>query len=486
MMLSNVNDQDLDPEKTQEIGTLDPSITENRARHRRTTTTESECLPELPDQAPFTPIGHGAECLPKSEFLIERRKVLKEQLREPCSYSTSLLPHLLFKQPQYRASQVDRLDPRYHPHQHQRTICNFGGIVWGASRLKPNGSQHIQNPPQQDHEASDMLLLVQLLPRQGLIEHRRVPRKTPYAGRDRIHSPDKRETWPYAWTSEFNGYHTNHLVVVYAEGWHISTLRAHKGTPLQSGNTKSQPNGSNGSSSQEEILGLKAIEAALYGIGMGMRDDDILKTTEVRVSIASHHAMRNNQDARSHSSAGLDPESQRGPSDPPRVRHLVNAPPNDAGRTAIHSFANKDCDATVKTGIKALEVQRAAFRQLKEQHDQRELAGGEQPNKGNKSSPKKRGATNTGEDNTSPKKKRAPAKSKTTAKASDGASETNSTDKKKPSTPGSCKRHFELDVPVEEMGHARCWVYQRERRCDRTWSKRRTRWSNRDCMQQGS
>ncbi|KAL8643664.1 MAG: hypothetical protein Q9226_008204 [Calogaya cf. arnoldii] len=60
----------------------------------------------------------------------------------------------------------------------------------------------------------------------------------------------------------------------------------------------------------------------------------------------------------------------------------------------------------------------------------------EQPKKGDKSSPKKRGASNTGEDNTSPKKKRAPAKSKTTAKASDGASETISTDKKKPSTPG--------------------------------------------------
>ncbi|KAL8851535.1 MAG: hypothetical protein Q9221_003554 [Calogaya cf. arnoldii] len=67
--------------------------------------------------------------------------------------------------------------------------------------------------------------------------------------------------------------------------YQLSALRAHKGTALQSGNTKTQPNGSNGSSSQEEILGLKASEAALYGIGMGMRDDDILKTTEVRVSI---------------------------------------------------------------------------------------------------------------------------------------------------------------------------------------------------------
>lgn len=40
-------------------------------------------------------------------------------------------------------------------------------------------------------------------------------------------------------------------------------------------------NGSNSSSSQEEILGIKANEAAIYGI----RDDDILKTTDIRVSI---------------------------------------------------------------------------------------------------------------------------------------------------------------------------------------------------------
>ncbi|KAL8803789.1 MAG: hypothetical protein Q9200_006077 [Gallowayella weberi] len=39
--------------------------------------------------------------------------------------------------------------------------------------------------------------------------------------------------------------------------------------------------GSNSSSSQEEILGIKANEAAQYGI----RDDDILKTTDIRVSI---------------------------------------------------------------------------------------------------------------------------------------------------------------------------------------------------------
>ncbi|KAL8851707.1 MAG: hypothetical protein Q9221_003438 [Calogaya cf. arnoldii] len=84
------------------------------------------------NQAPFTPIGHGAELLPKFEFLMERRKVLKEQLREPCSFSIPLPPHLVFKQPQYQALQVDRLDPRYHPHQHQGTICNFGGKVGSA------------------------------------------------------------------------------------------------------------------------------------------------------------------------------------------------------------------------------------------------------------------------------------------------------------------------------------------------------------------
>lgn len=57
---------------------------------------------------------------------------------------------------------------------------------------------------------------------------------------------------------------------------------------MQTGNPKANhplggktlANGSNSSSSQEEILGLKASEAAIYGI----KDDDILKTTEVSVS----------------------------------------------------------------------------------------------------------------------------------------------------------------------------------------------------------
>ncbi|KAI4279904.1 MAG: hypothetical protein L6R38_004872 [Xanthoria sp. 2 TBL-2021] len=84
------------------------------------------------DQVPFTPVGQGAEIATKFDFLLERRRVLKEQSREPCSYSIPLQPYMVFKQPKYRALQVDRLDPRYHPHQHQGTICNFGGKVGSA------------------------------------------------------------------------------------------------------------------------------------------------------------------------------------------------------------------------------------------------------------------------------------------------------------------------------------------------------------------
>ncbi|KAL8779031.1 MAG: hypothetical protein Q9213_007146 [Squamulea squamosa] len=72
------------------------------------------------------------------------------------------------------------------------------------------------------------------------------------------------------------------------DAYQLNGMRAHKGTP-QAGNTKATPLGgttlangsSNSSSSQEEILGLNKSEAAAYGI----RDDDILKTTEVRISI---------------------------------------------------------------------------------------------------------------------------------------------------------------------------------------------------------
>ena len=86
------------------------------------------------------PIGHGAEIATKFEFLLERRKVLKEQLREPCSYSIPLQPYMVFKQPQYRVLQADRLDPRYHPHQYHGTICNFGGKV-GSPQWE--GANHV-------------------------------------------------------------------------------------------------------------------------------------------------------------------------------------------------------------------------------------------------------------------------------------------------------------------------------------------------------
>ncbi len=59
----------------------------------------------------------------------------------------------------------------------------------------------------------------------------------------------------------------------------------------------------------------------------------------------------------------------------------------------------------------------------------------ESPKKADKTSPKKRAAANTGEEDSSPKKKRAPAKSRVTPKASNGATDIASNDKKKRSTP---------------------------------------------------
>ena len=94
---------------------------------------------EFLQEAPGTPIGHGAEIVRTLGFLVGRRKVLKEQVREPCSYSIPLPPYMALKQGKYRALQVVRLDPRYSPHQHQGTICNFGGMVgsaqWEAANL---------------------------------------------------------------------------------------------------------------------------------------------------------------------------------------------------------------------------------------------------------------------------------------------------------------------------------------------------------------
>ncbi|CAO1600234.1 hypothetical protein XANCAGTX0491_003934 [Xanthoria calcicola] len=66
---------------------------------------------------------------------------------------------------------------------------------------------------------------------------------------------------------------------------------------------------------------------------------------------------------------------------------------------------------------------------------QEDIDSEESPKKANKTSPKKRAAANTGEEDSSPKKKRAPAKSRVTPKASNGATEIASNDKKKRSTP---------------------------------------------------
>ncbi|KAL8674736.1 MAG: hypothetical protein Q9168_000894 [Polycauliona sp. 1 TL-2023] len=95
---------------------------------------------DLLDAVPFAPTGEGAQIATQYDFLIQRRKVLKEQLREPCSYSIPLQPYMIFKQARYRALQVDRLDPRYHPHQHHGTICNFGGSL-GSPQWE--GANHV-------------------------------------------------------------------------------------------------------------------------------------------------------------------------------------------------------------------------------------------------------------------------------------------------------------------------------------------------------
>ncbi|KAL8768348.1 MAG: hypothetical protein Q9209_005382 [Squamulea sp. 1 TL-2023] len=91
------------------------------------------------EEVPFTPIGQGKATVTDLSFLIERRKVLREQLREPCSYSIPLQGYMVIKQEPYRALQVERLDPRCSPHQHQGTICNFGGKIgsaqWEAANL---------------------------------------------------------------------------------------------------------------------------------------------------------------------------------------------------------------------------------------------------------------------------------------------------------------------------------------------------------------
>ncbi|KAL8915100.1 MAG: hypothetical protein Q9171_000403 [Xanthocarpia ochracea] len=90
------------------------------------------------EEAPWTPIGRRAEIVRTLDFLVGRRKVLKEQVREPCSYSIPFPPYMAFKQGKYRAMQVLRLDPRYSPHQHQGNICNFGGMVGSAQWMAAN------------------------------------------------------------------------------------------------------------------------------------------------------------------------------------------------------------------------------------------------------------------------------------------------------------------------------------------------------------
>ncbi|KAL8689249.1 MAG: hypothetical protein Q9224_004685 [Gallowayella concinna] len=78
-----------------------------------------------------------------------------------------------------------------------------------------------------------------------------------------------------------NGYKLNSVPRKGTKGSRVQASMAAPGAyrPDLAGTTLAH--GSNSSSSQEEILGIKAHEAAQYGI----RDDDILKTTDIRVSI---------------------------------------------------------------------------------------------------------------------------------------------------------------------------------------------------------
>ncbi|KAL8730283.1 MAG: hypothetical protein Q9166_004166 [cf. Caloplaca sp. 2 TL-2023] len=91
------------------------------------------------ENPPVQPTDIGKDIITTLDFLKERTKVIKEQLREPCSYSIPIQAFMKLKQPQYRSLQAERFDPRYSPHEHQGAICNFGGKVksvqWEAANL---------------------------------------------------------------------------------------------------------------------------------------------------------------------------------------------------------------------------------------------------------------------------------------------------------------------------------------------------------------